>query len=190
MSQIFYYSKIRGCAQEDSCVRHIRRFGEFVALKPLEVPCNVQPVPKELIDEVEGALDKSTICEVADEISWVFQSLFPNGAGHISNLVVLCDADDRLANMAKLNNEYALDGGAIGRLAVVYNFEPVTIWHEMFHLLGADDCYDTDNPSVDDMKCGEPNCIMRYSNWIDLVGDPPFICDENVERIRRHFRLD
>ena len=57
------------------------------------------------------------------------------------------------------------------------------IIHELLHLLGADDCYDMTKEDWGP-NCGLPNCIMQYQATIDNVGDWPFLCEKNIEKIR------
>ena len=110
----------------------------------------------------------------------------------IPKLVIGCQKNSRLAQLVLENNPLAEWGGSNGAIAIVYHFEPSLIWHEMFHLLGAKDCYNvgSDGRVELDQTCGHENCVMQYAPSITAVGDPPFLCSGNIEEIQKVWRPD
>jgi len=71
-------------------------------------------------------------------------------------------------------------------IAAIYHYnDPYTTWHEIFHLLGSEDCYEVnDQGEVTDRgpTCGMTNCIMQYGITAELIGQWPFLCDKNIKR--------
>ena len=106
----------------------------------------------------------------------------------LTPLVVCCRRDSALAMSAVEANPTAIWGARCGQFAAVYRHDPYVIWHEVLHLLGAQDCYPPDAPEEDRLPtCGNQNCIMQYAPTNDRVGYPPFLCAVNVERMRDQF---
>lgn len=112
-----------------------------------------------------------------------------NGS-RIPKVVIACQKNYRLARLVQASNPLAKWGASNGAGAIIYHFEPALIWHEMFHLLGAKDCYHVgaDGRVEDDRTCGNENCVMQYAPSIATVGDPPFLCSGNINEIQKVWR--
>lgn len=112
-----------------------------------------------------------------------------NGS-RIPKVVIACQKNSRLARLVQGSNSLAKWGGSNGAVAIIYHFEPALIWHEMFHLLGAKDCYNVgaDERVEDDRTCGNESCVMQYAPNIATVGDPPFLCSGNINEIQKVWR--
>ena len=73
-----------------------------------------------------------------------------------------------------------------GRVAFVYGAcDEHVLWHEALHTLGAEDCYDVEDQGP---TCERDNCIMQYAPTKCNVGEWPFLCGDNVKRIRENAR--
>lgn len=70
-----------------------------------------------------------------------------------------------------------------GPLAVCWEVpDKFIVWHEVLHLLGADDCYDE---STHARTCELANCIMQFEPTSASVGGWPFLCKRVLGRLRR-----
>ncbi len=74
-----------------------------------------------------------------------------------------------------------------GPLAVCWQVpDKFIVWHEVLHLLGADECY---KESTHEQTCERPNCIMQYVPTSASVGEWPFLCLTVMERLRRCLQI-
>ena len=102
-------------------------------------------------------------------------------------LLVCCQGDSSLAQAARQANELAQHGAAVGAVfAAAWAGGKYVAWHEALHLLGAEDCYTPQDPGP---TCEQANCIMQYAPDQASVGEWPFLCQANVERVRDRARL-
>jgi hypothetical protein len=103
-----------------------------------------------------------------------------------SPLIILCTPSSTFAKLTKKDNPTARWGGNLGNLSVVYNvLNKYILWHEVFHILGAEDCYQLPDRGP---TCNIPNCIMQYEPTQVSVGDWPFLCGDNCVRVRSKLR--
>lgn len=186
-SQILYLTLCDSARSRAEGELWIKRFIEFAAQPPFQLSIEAAKLDGDLASRVETAFREPKIETVAERLSEILAESNEQRVERpiLPKLVVLCDADHALAKKSVANNAHAHWGGTIGILAVVYHHDAAVVWHEMFHLFGAKDCYDTDSP--DELavpKCGQSKCIMQYAATLEDVGDPPFICEDNVSRIR------
>lgn len=107
-----------------------------------------------------------------------------NGVPGLSLFVL--ESDDRFAEAAKDAHSDAVWGCCCGKVALVYrNPEKAVIWHETLHLLGAEDCYDCSDPEANPgPTCDLVNCIMQYAPSDDHLLERPFLCRQNILRVR------
>jgi hypothetical protein len=192
MIEILYMTLGLGDALAARCEGWVRRFAQIAAQPPIQVPCDVRKVEDDLRGRLEATFGAEDMASVTASAMSVFldceQWMIRDRAESVllPNLVVICEPSDPLVAKVQVTNPGALWGASNGALAIIYHHEPTVIWHEMFHLLGADDCYEGESADESVLpKCGHRNCIMQYAPSIAVVGDPPFICDSNVQLIRK-----
>jgi predicted nucleotidyltransferase len=121
---------------------------------PIKLPISVKRFGDEpdIAKQVDAILNRLndpsyTFSNYAADILYLFlkEGIFKEGV--TPKLLVYCRPDSQIANVARRENPSALYGAACGSFAAVYRLDyKVTIWHEALHLLGADDCYEQDNP--------------------------------------------
>ena len=104
-------------------------------------------------------------------------------------LVVICKPDSKLANICKLACPEGLYGATFVEAGTAYVYDlnnPYTFWHESFHLYGAKDCYIVKGNKVINPGpvCGETDCIMQYGISRQSGGIRPWLCKENLTRIK------
>jgi hypothetical protein len=147
------------------------------------IQCSVARLGDDLVKRVlEVVKGEEDFHGIAAEISFLLE---PQGIGPIPALVVCCRDDSTLAKKAKAKSPHALWGCACGGLVAIYRHDPYLIWHEMFHLFGADDCYEVGpKGEIEDHTCGNIQCIMQYAPSEETVGLPLTLCDKNVRKIR------
>ncbi len=102
-----------------------------------------------------------------------------------TKLLVVCPPDHHLAKLAKKSLPTAVYGAANSFFAAVYHESKQVIWHEILHLLGADDCYQlSKSGDVVQRECRDlPNCIMQYDPE-ESNGEWPFLCDRNIALLK------
>lgn len=61
-----------------------------------------------------------------------------------------------------------------------------TLWHEIYHLFGAEDCYTVrPNGEIDrGPTCGEADCIMQYGIETQGGSKRPHLCDKNAKLMK------
>lgn len=180
-----YYLQELSDADARSDEEAILRFPSVVKAFAPQVECHITRLDDETASKIQEAIAETN--SYGDFLHAALSILCCEESGRIPKLVVCCDAQSQLAMKAKETNPNALWGAApkCGQTAAVYRHEPALVWHEMLHLLCTDDCYTVDaNGNIEDRTCGHDNCIMQYAPTVEVVGDPPFLCDENVQRIR------
>jgi len=171
--------------------RWVRRFSAFLALPPYSAPSEVRLVDQRLEELLHPALEEDSLPGMAASACEILFDLEDRQTGERPppRLIVVCGPDSTVAQKSKAGNPDALWGGSVGCLAVVYRHEPTVVWHEMFHLFGAKDCYREEAPDESALPlCGEERCIMQYAPALGKVGDPPFLCAANVERVAGPWR--
>lgn len=171
------------------CEAWVDRFAEIAAAEPLGVQCEMEWVEGSLREGIEARLEGDLAASTGkiglflmDNPRWA-----PRDDVHslsLPKIAAFCRNSNTLVTEIQRNAPRALWGVAIDRLCVIYHHEPASIWHEMFHLLGADDCYKIGDRGIDDRSCGNQRCVMQYAPTLEVVGNPPSICRGNVARIR------
>ncbi len=102
----------------------------------------------------------------------------------IAKLLVYCSPDSNIAVAAKRQNPHAKYGAMCSFLAAVYSLnKKSTIFHEALHLLGADECYIEDKPSLKKPDCNFKRCIMNFEPREEWCEKWPFICVKNIKLI-------
>lgn len=169
--------------KKDWLRQSMQELPQCLALLPAEVNYRFTELPQEYEDDV---------CEIFETTpesvhSWEVDLLryYSEKQKCISSTLVICTKTSALAKICLEASTNALWGLATSTLAIVYGiYDKYSVWHEMLHLLGADDCYDL-SKSDRGPNCDCPNCIMQYEATKANVGDWPFICDANIQRIQR-----
>lgn len=168
----------------------------FVAGVLRELAQNLKAEPIKLLISIKRLADKPDIAKHVDAILNDPSYTFSNCAGAIPysffkegilkegvppKLLVYCRPDSQIANAARRENPSALYGATCGSFAAVYRLDyKVTIWHEALHLLGADDCYEQDNPRKKKPQCKLDGCIMEWNPPESTCENWPFLCDKNI----------
>ncbi len=153
-----------------------------------ELTCDVEPFDSRLAELYFEALDKA---QTASDIGSIFySSILRESEFPIPRIVVFCTRESRIASLMIENNPAAEWGATSGLYAAIYRHDRFLVWHEMFHLLGAEDCYDTAAPDIAEIPtCGNIGCVMQYAPTEATVSDPPFLCESNRKRIvARHLQ--
>ncbi len=149
----------------------LKELAQHLKEDPIKLPISVKRFGDEpdIAKQVDAILNRLndpsyTFSNYAADILYLFlkEGIFKEGV--TPKLLVYCRPDSQIANVARRENPSALYGAACGSFAAVYRLDyKVTIWHEALHLLGADDCYEQDNP-----RKKKPHCK----------------CDENIKKLK------
>jgi hypothetical protein len=92
-----------------------------------------------------------------------------------------CKGEESFVSAARLSNPDA-EWGPAERGVFALAWEPgnkFLIWHEVLHLLYAQDCYDSKGRTT----CGEDQCIMQYIPNSANCGESIRICGNNITQI-------
>ena len=189
MTEILHLSLDLGIRESSECRTWVDRFAEIVAGEPLGVQCEMEWVEGRLREGIEARLE-GDLAASAEEIGlflmdnprWAFRD--DRTSVRLPKVVAFCRDSNTLVADIRQRAPHALWGVSNGFLSVIYYHEPALIWHEMFHLLGAEDCYKIEDHGLNDHSCGNQRCIMQYAPTLESTGDPPSMCSGNVARIR------
>lgn len=148
-------------------------------------PClAIAPAEPALLQELRSALSVPGR-QHAEFEHWIRKAL---NCGHGADrqrvgLLVACPEHHPLALAFRASNPGAQWGGNSGRIAAAYgSYSTGVMWHEVLHVMGADECYPPTNPSVTTCEMGS-SCIMSYEPAAQPVW--PFLCADNMERLRQ-----
>jgi hypothetical protein len=157
----------------------------LLANPPVELRLQAHPLPDDLGTVLDRYLSSPPL--EAKEPFRTCWMRFAEGreTGQWAPLLVCCRTDSKLAKAARAQSPNAVWGLFNELISAVYNLHnKYILWHEVFHLWGADDCYSKDNPNTGP-HCGLPGCIMQYAPTPQTVCTWPFLCPKNVDRVRR-----
>lgn len=193
MRETYYW-----CLGLDECYEKFMResmseLRELMSRPPLTIQHSFSELPQEERESLESIINKQNHIQpclllMAEHLRSIAQS------SARPNLSILCSPESKIAQLARKQSPEALWGfsnadpehpeGKCGWCSATYELgNKFILWHETLHVLGADDCHDCDrNPGP---TCGCKNCIMRYVPTPESVGEWPFLCKENLDRIQR-----
>lgn len=158
------------------------QLSHYLSCPPVEVNYSFHELSIDSKNEVLNTLEQQ------DDIYGFFSlTLFSirKRLGQVSRLFILCSPDDKIATLAKKECPNALWGVSNTQVSATYDLDnKFIIWHEALHLLGADDCYDLSKGDRGP-NCECKKCIMQYEPTKYTVGEWPFLCDRNIDRIRK-----
>lgn len=105
-----------------------------------------------------------------------------------SFLVLVTNSQHRVAQLCQSLKPEAKYGISFPNERVCCIYEPedkYTFWHEIYHLLGADDCYIEENDIIIDRgpTCEDADCIMQYGITKQSINIGPWVCTYNIEKI-------
>ena len=156
---------------------YLDELAQFVSQAPLCLPLNPQRISDTCASRIREVDQDSFINAVASITEILFDCGYEHAVG-----IFLCDLHHRIAKLAIQANRHALWGAAYDGIAFVYGeMGRYVVWHETLHLFGADDCYELPNEGP---TCNLTNCIMQYAPTTTRVGNWPFLCEENISRVR------
>ncbi len=161
-------------------VKAMKEFSKLLKRTPVEVDVRIDRLPNKVRAEVLGLLYEGKIMNRNRSLLKWFEDNF----GYPPQLIIGCPPSHNLACAAKAENSNAHWGGAVGRGPLALTYQPqnqYVVWHEALHLLGAEDCYSLSNQGP---TCAQANCIMQYAPGESTVGKWPWLCSENIKRVR------
>lgn len=164
----------------------IRQFPRIAQRWLPEATFEVSRLPDDLVGVVREAFAREAdVFGCLGAASELLFDLF----GSVPKLVVSCATQSELARKAMARLPHARWGVTTGGLAIIYRHEPTVVWHEMLHLLGAEDCYKVGRSGrLDDHTCGHENCLMQHEPTIERVSEvSPFLCKKNVALIKERW---
>lgn len=173
--KIIYYSADGTLATNETLSGWI---GQFTTQLQESVPIRVDV--KQVNEELSSRIGPARSFNVLDKI----RADLRNDIDRFPFLVVVLPGSHRIVGEIQQENRGALYGAQRGGVAVVYcpkNLLQHVLWHEMYRLFGAAECYDSSDRGP---TCGMSNCIMQHdAPQCDLSQDR-IICEANVDRLQ------
>jgi hypothetical protein len=178
--QNIYWSCLDMGFQDNRFIQSV--FEELSNLLTRRMPCleaDFQCLPDVLAAKVADILRQDPELSFYAHFASAIADVLPTIPPWPTRLLLYCLPDSPIARAFKSSSR--IWGATCRPLAVVWNLNnKYLIWHEVFHLLGAQDCYDKNGHGP---ICEITNCIMQYEPTDKNVGQWPFLCAKNIERI-------
>lgn len=160
---------------------------QFLARPPTELDLGVSNLPPDMASVVDLELRQPprTIYPLEAYYEAIDNKL--HGNLQWAPLLVRCPPDSRIALVAKKEHPIAKWGITCNRVySLVYRMNnKYIVWHEVLHLLGANDCYCPKRPEAP-RACGLAGCIMQYAPTQRKVAAWPFLCSASVAAVRSY----
>jgi hypothetical protein len=158
------------------------QLSDYLSCPPVDVNYNFEELPAKLKNTISDVLEKQN--DIISFFGLTLSGLRKN-LRRVSRLFILCPPHNKIATMSKKECPNAYWGFSNGQVSATYDLDnKFIIWHEALHLLGAEDCYDLSKGDRGP-NCECKKCIMQYEPTKYTVGEWPFLCDRNIDRIRK-----
>lgn len=152
------------------------RMPEVLAVHGISRSLTVEPWPSHLVEPLCGGGEDRCLTDLQERFIDCVATILDLTECY-ARIAIGCAPDHAFTQSALSNNPNARWGCNVGWLALVYHpNNNHLVWHEAMHLLGADDCYDEDDPNSPTCELGD-TCLMYYTPSAHMTGDPPFLCD-------------
>jgi len=159
----------------------MRELPDWLRREPIGAPVSVAPMPTAWLDAVSDILAQAP--DIPEAVADLTGLVMEEGR-RIPCMVLGCTPDHEFARKARHQFPDGLWGVACDRFTLCYFCEnPYSVWHETLHTLGAEDCYDLETKRT---TCECAGCLMQYAAAEDTIGDWPWLCRANQERIRSY----
>lgn len=178
----YYYCYDMPPEKEISLREAMRKLSRLLNLAPAEIDYRFSELPEEHTKNVRDIING---IDIVGAWSVRIARYFRRREGNPSGILILCARESRLAKLSKDESSSACWGYSYPWLGLSYGgHDEYIVWHEMMHLLGADDCYDLKQRSHAP-NCELDNCIMQYEPTKHTVGEWPFLCCKNINLIKK-----
>ncbi len=147
----------------------------------------VDSIPADLLDRINAVSLQTD--NVVSRLSLDVDDYCQNQSSHELVKVILgCSRKHVFAEGCRNKNMNAEWGAANRGGLVGFTYKPGNrhvIWHEILHLLGADDCYEDAQPEKGP-TCEERKCVMQWVPTEENCGSDLVLCEKNIGRIKEH----
>ena len=193
--QIYYYCLDLPPEQEAAIEVSLRKLQELMKYPPLEVDCEIAILPANIRKKIAKDLSHQKFKDCANQMYCTLGEEASKDRPP-PRLLICCNHDHCLAKKCRDASPTAKWGLAnwdpyahFANLAVAYKLDSeCAIWHELLHILGADDCYDMRDPDANPgPTCEHDQCIMQYAATTAIVNGRLPLCNENAKLIRKLF---
>jgi len=193
MKPLVYYHFLDLSSDVDaSLAASFEVLGQLMKLPPLQAECPIGRLPEGVVPPILECLlhrdfnewSGAVLDTLMDQVGTLATD-DPN-RGIVPRLIVCCAQEHPVAQKCLRNEPNALWGLANVPLAVAYKLDhPPAVWHELLHLVGADDCYEITSGQITDRgpTCEHPHCIMQYAAPERVVDGHLPLCEANARRI-------
>jgi hypothetical protein len=169
--------------KKDWLRQSMNELSKYLAMPPTWINYTFFELSEEYVPDIHKILEtpRESFHSLQDRIV----EYFAKKPEMIAYLLVICSQDSILTEMALRADPVAKWGATLRPIALAYHTcDKYTTWHETFHLLGAEDCYDRDKDN-DGPNCDLSNCIMQYVPTSQFVGGWPFLCQKNIQKVQK-----
>jgi hypothetical protein len=185
MLKFFWHCLDKSEEDEKFILNSLNELSDLLKKPPVKIELKAMSLPAKIVQIVESELQKPP-----QQTKEPFRTYWVTinkklSLPEWSPLMVYCKPNSELAMAARKQCPTAVWGCTVdGILSAVYKLgNKYILWHEILHLFGVDDCYLPNNPHTGP-TCELPNCIMQYAPSGETVGEWPFLCQENIKRIK------
>ena len=181
---IYYYCLDLSPKQENFVETSLCKFEKVMKHPPLEVDCEIAVLLSNIQKKIAKDLSHHSFRDCVNQMSCTLGEEATKDRP-IPQLLICCSQNHSLARKCRAESPTSVWGSSIGRIALAYNPDDhCTMWHELLHTLGAEDCYALPNRGP---TCEHPQCIMQRETHTPVVNDCLPLCNKNVNFIRERF---
>ncbi len=188
MLRLYWHCSNLDESQRDFLKSVFDEFSQLLKRAPVLLEAKIRSLPEDIAKKLEKQLPHPPFQSCKPFSDW-FDVVGPKlgELTHWAPLLLCSQQNGDIAKAAQHESPLACWGYYLNEsIATVYRPDnKYIIWHEALHLWGADDCYSYDNPHGP-TTCELKNCIMQYAPKQQNVGDRLFLCERNVDCIRKY----
>jgi len=181
VSQQLLYGDLRRDGSRGCLGDSLAKLRSYLHRPPVRVQLQLEAISSADLETIGKIRDGRSLPELTSSIVDLLCEKYGYGRS-----ILLCHREHFFAKLALRDAPHALWGARNGWVAYVYGTShDEAVWHEVLHLLGAEDCYDTSDPAQNPgPTCDLDDCIMQYAPTPANIRDWPFVCAGNIRRIR------
>jgi hypothetical protein len=198
MLKLYWFCATKRKQDEKYVQNSLHELNAFLEMSPTKIRIEVQPLCTDIAKKVNQILEKESFNKKTYPLNILFNNkkefcplreLYDkiNSLSGCMPLVIYCEPTSNIANAIRKTHKIAEWGLTFrDHISAVYEKgNKYILWHEVLHLFGVDDCYDLNNPDGP-LKCELNQCIMQYAPQEGNVTPWPFLCKNNIKRLREY----
>jgi hypothetical protein len=199
MLKLYWLCATKRKHDEEYIQKSLHELNVFLEMPPIEIRMEIHPLHTDTAKIINVILEKEAFnkktypnllfknknefCPLRE----LYEKI--NSLSDCMPLVIYCEPSSNIANAIRKTYKIAEWGLTFkDRISAVYKKEnKYILWHEVLHLFGVDDCYDSNNPNGP-LRCELGQCLMQYAPQEGNVAPWPFLCKNNIKRLREYIK--